>query len=57
MAAADAEQAVPAKGETKQDCCMKTELVREDGRTDRHTHRYTWKDLLEKEETKYSYGC
>nr|XP_013011290.2 histone-lysine N-methyltransferase EHMT1 isoform X9 [Cavia porcellus] len=30
MAAADAEQAVPAKGETKQDCCMKTELVRED---------------------------
>ncbi|KAM6182101.1 histone-lysine N-methyltransferase EHMT1 isoform 3-T3 [Erethizon dorsatum] len=30
MAAADAEQAVPAKGETKQDCCMKTELLRED---------------------------
>ncbi|XP_039076722.1 histone-lysine N-methyltransferase EHMT1 isoform X8 [Hyaena hyaena] len=30
MAAADAEQAVPAKGETKQDCCMKTELLREE---------------------------
>ncbi|XP_069871271.1 histone-lysine N-methyltransferase EHMT1 isoform X5 [Dipodomys merriami] len=30
MAAADAEQAVPAKGETKQECCMKTELLRED---------------------------
>ncbi|XP_069871268.1 histone-lysine N-methyltransferase EHMT1 isoform X2 [Dipodomys merriami] len=29
MAAADAEQAVPAKGETKQECCMKTELLRE----------------------------
>nr|XP_045005886.1 histone-lysine N-methyltransferase EHMT1 isoform X3 [Jaculus jaculus] len=29
MAAADAES-VPAKGETKQDCCMKTELLRED---------------------------
>ncbi|XP_042528595.1 histone-lysine N-methyltransferase EHMT1 isoform X2 [Dipodomys spectabilis] len=29
MAAADAE-AVPAKGETKQECCMKTELLRED---------------------------
>uniref|UniRef100_A0A8C2V7Y6 [histone H3]-lysine(9) N-methyltransferase n=1 Tax=Chinchilla lanigera TaxID=34839 RepID=A0A8C2V7Y6_CHILA len=25
-----AKQAVPAKGETKQDCCMKTELLRED---------------------------
>ncbi|XP_045878612.1 histone-lysine N-methyltransferase EHMT1 isoform X5 [Meles meles] len=30
MAAADAEQAVPAKGEMKQDCCMKTELLREE---------------------------
>ncbi|XP_062938716.1 histone-lysine N-methyltransferase EHMT1 isoform X9 [Cynocephalus volans] len=30
MAASDAEQAVPAKGETKQDCCMKTELLREE---------------------------
>ncbi|XP_059116234.1 histone-lysine N-methyltransferase EHMT1 isoform X5 [Peromyscus eremicus] len=30
MAAADAEQAVLAKQETKQDCCMKTELLRED---------------------------
>ncbi|XP_064435108.1 histone-lysine N-methyltransferase EHMT1 isoform X11 [Mirounga angustirostris] len=30
MAAADAEQAVPAKGETKQDCCVKTELLREE---------------------------
>ncbi|XP_073908804.1 histone-lysine N-methyltransferase EHMT1 isoform X7 [Castor canadensis] len=30
MAAADAEQAVPAKGETKQDYCMKTELLKED---------------------------
>ncbi|XP_069915849.1 histone-lysine N-methyltransferase EHMT1 isoform X4 [Oryctolagus cuniculus] len=29
MAAADAE-AVPAKGEAKQDCCMKTELLREE---------------------------
>ncbi|XP_012639873.2 histone-lysine N-methyltransferase EHMT1 isoform X4 [Microcebus murinus] len=30
MAAADAEQAVPAKGEPKQDCCVKTELLREE---------------------------
>ncbi|XP_053774408.1 histone-lysine N-methyltransferase EHMT1 isoform X1 [Desmodus rotundus] len=30
MAAADAEQAVPAKGEPKQDCSMKTELLREE---------------------------
>ncbi|XP_036162796.1 histone-lysine N-methyltransferase EHMT1 isoform X9 [Myotis myotis] len=30
MAAADAEQAVPAKGETRQDCCVKTELLGEE---------------------------
>nr|XP_021519044.1 histone-lysine N-methyltransferase EHMT1 isoform X4 [Meriones unguiculatus] len=30
MAAADAEQAVLAKQETKQDCCMKSDLLRED---------------------------
>ncbi|KAM8803434.1 histone-lysine N-methyltransferase EHMT1 isoform 1-T1 [Rhynchonycteris naso] len=30
MAAADAEQAVPVKGEAKQGCCMKTELLREE---------------------------
>ncbi|XP_036756614.2 histone-lysine N-methyltransferase EHMT1 isoform X10 [Manis pentadactyla] len=28
MAAADAEQAVPVKGDAKQDCCMQTELLR-----------------------------
>nr|XP_031306955.1 histone-lysine N-methyltransferase EHMT1 isoform X15 [Camelus dromedarius] len=30
MAAADAEQAVPAKGETKQDRCLRAELLREE---------------------------
>ncbi|XP_055988880.1 histone-lysine N-methyltransferase EHMT1 isoform X6 [Sorex fumeus] len=31
MAAADAEQAVPAKGDSKQDCCLKAELLGEEG--------------------------